>query len=69
MALTIDSDTMPYNVLLIRGLVHTDVVDGIAPEYVAMCNRVMGKPAHKSGWRICAPCLHRWRASSSSRRG
>jgi hypothetical protein len=42
-ALTIDSDTMPYNVLLIRGLVHTDVVDGVAPEYAAMCNRVMGE--------------------------
>lgn len=42
-ALTIDSDTMPYNVLLIRGLVHTDIVDGIAPEYAAMCNRVMGE--------------------------
>jgi len=42
-ALTIDSDTMPYNVLLIRGLVRTDVVDGVAPEYAAMCNRVMGE--------------------------
>lgn len=41
-ALTIDSDVMPYNVLLIRGLVHTDIVDGISPEYAAMCTRVMG---------------------------
>jgi hypothetical protein len=48
-ALTIDSDTMPYNVLLIRGAVRTDVVDGIAPEYAAMCTRVMGA-AGAQGW-------------------
>lgn len=48
-ALTIDSDAMPYNVLLIRGLVRTDIVDGIAPEYAAMCTRVMGE-AGAQGW-------------------
>jgi hypothetical protein len=48
-ALTIDSDTMPYKVPLIRGNVHTDVVDGIAPEYAAMCTRVMGE-AGAQGW-------------------
>jgi hypothetical protein len=42
-ALTIDSDTMPYKVLLVRGTVHLDVVDGIAPEYEAMSRRVMGE--------------------------
>ena len=41
-ALTIDSDTMPYKVLLVRGTVRTDTVDGIAPEYEAMTIRVMG---------------------------
>jgi hypothetical protein len=48
-ALTIDSDTMPYNVLLMRGAVRTDVVAGIAPEYEAMCVRVMGE-AGAQGW-------------------
>ena len=48
-ALTIDSDTMPYKVLLVRGTVRTDVVDGIAPEYAAMCVRVMGE-AGAQGW-------------------
>ncbi|MCB0023806.1 MAG: pyridoxamine 5'-phosphate oxidase family protein [Caldilinea sp.] len=48
-ALTIDSDTMPYKVLLVRGNVRTDVVDGIAPEYAAMCVRVMGE-AGAQGW-------------------
>lgn len=42
-AVTIDSDTMPYKVLLIRGTIRVDVVDGIAPEYAAMSRRVMGE--------------------------
>ena len=42
-ALTIDSDTMPYKVLTVRGKVRTDVVPGIASEYEAMCVRVMGE--------------------------
>ena len=42
-ALTIDSDVMPYDVLLIRGTVRTDVVEGIAPEYAAMTRRVLGE--------------------------
>jgi len=42
-ALTIDSDTMPYKVLLIRGPIWTDIVDGIAPEYAAMSKRVFGE--------------------------
>ena len=39
---SIDSDTMPYKVLLLRGTVRTNIVDGIAPEYAAMARRVMG---------------------------
>ncbi len=30
-ALTINTDTMPYKVLLVRGTVHIDTVEGIAP--------------------------------------
>jgi len=41
-ALSIDSDTMPYEVLLMRGTVRTDIVDGIAPEYEAMVVRTFG---------------------------
>ena len=44
-ALTIDSDTMPYKVLLVRGTARTDTVEGIAPEYVAMTKRVFGEDA------------------------
>ena len=42
-ALTIDSDTMPHKVLQIRGTIRTDTVEGIAPEYAAMTERVFGK--------------------------
>jgi hypothetical protein len=41
-ALTIDSADAPWNVLLVRGTTGLDVVDGIAPEYEAMCRRMMG---------------------------
>jgi hypothetical protein len=44
-ALTIDSDAMPHKVLLIRGTARLDEVDGVAPEYAAMCRRVMGAAA------------------------
>ena len=40
-AVTIDSD-MPPRALLIRGNVRVDTVEGIAPEYAAMCRRMMG---------------------------
>ncbi len=41
-ALTIDSDAMPYKALLIRGTVRLDTVEGIAPEYAAAARRVLG---------------------------
>jgi hypothetical protein len=44
-ALTIDSDTMPHKVLLVRGTVRLDTVEGIAPEYAAMTTRVFGEEA------------------------
>jgi len=48
-ALSIDSDTMPYQVLRIRGTVRTDVVEGIAPEYAAMTRRTLGDEVGQ-GW-------------------
>jgi len=43
-ALTIESDE-PTHVLLIRGSIRVDLVDGIAPEFVALCRRYMGDKA------------------------
>jgi hypothetical protein len=42
-ALTIDSDARSPKVLLIRGTVRSDTVEGIAPEYAAMIRRTMGE--------------------------
>ena len=42
-ALTIDSDARSPKVLLIRGTVRIDTVEGIAPEYAAMLRRTLGE--------------------------
>ena len=42
-ALSIDGETFPYKVLLIRGSVRTDLIDGISPEYEASAGRMFGK--------------------------
>jgi len=42
-AVSIDTDSMPYHVLQIRGTVRTDVVEGVAPEYAAMTIRCLGE--------------------------
>ena len=47
-ALSIDSEKMPYQVLRIRGSVRTDIVEGIAPEYAAMTLRTLGDEVGKA---------------------
>jgi len=42
-AVSIDTDEMPYKVLQIRGSIRMDTVDGVAPEYEAMCIRSLGE--------------------------
>ena len=42
-AITIDSNAMPYHVLLIRGTASTSVETGIIPEYIAAMKRYMGE--------------------------
>lgn len=58
-ALTIDSDTMPHKVLLIRGSILIDLVEGIAPEYVAMSKRVMGEEGAAAWLTQLAPLCPR----------
>jgi hypothetical protein len=48
-AVTIDSPNPPWHVLYVRGSVHTDVVDGVSPEYAASARRHMGEEAG-NGW-------------------
>jgi len=44
-ALSIDPDVFPPNILLIRGPVRVDTVEGVAPEFAAMLQRTMGEQA------------------------
>jgi hypothetical protein len=41
-ALTIDTNTFPFHVLMIRGTVKVDVVDGVPTEYTEACKRYLG---------------------------
>ncbi|MDQ3044823.1 MAG: pyridoxamine 5'-phosphate oxidase family protein [Chloroflexota bacterium] len=42
-ALTIDTDDFPHKVLMVRGKVSVELVDGIAKEYAASANRYFGE--------------------------
>ena len=43
-SLTIDDDTFPHKVLLIRGTARLEQVDGIVPEYAQAAERYFGAP-------------------------
>lgn len=42
-AVSIEHDSSPPKILQIRGTVHTDTVEGLAPEYVASARRTMSE--------------------------
>jgi len=42
-ALSIDEETFPAKVLLVRGISTTEVIDGVAPEYAEAAKRYMGE--------------------------
>ena len=48
-ALTINSDSWPYQVLLIRGTVQVETIDGVVPEYAASAERYFG-PEQGKAW-------------------
>ena len=48
-SLTIDDNTFPHKVLLIRGTARLQPVDGIVPEYVAAADRYFG-PEQGKAW-------------------
>lgn len=41
-AMTIDDNSFPHKVLLIRGTAHLETVDGIVPEYIVAAERYFG---------------------------
>jgi hypothetical protein len=58
-ALTIDGDTMPYPVLLVRGTVRVDTVEGIAPEYALAAVRYLGEEGGKAWLAQAGPLMSR----------
>ena len=48
-ALTIDDNTFPHKVLLVRGTARTEPVDGVVPEYAAAAERYFG-PEQGRAW-------------------
>jgi hypothetical protein len=54
-ALTIDSNTMPYHVLMIRGTANMTMHDGIIPEYKAYSYRYMGQEGGDAWLQQLAP--------------
>jgi hypothetical protein len=56
-ALTIDSNQMPYHVLLIRGTASLSLHDGIIPEYIAYCKRYMGEEGAAAWLQQLAPLV------------
>ena len=57
-AVTIDSESRPYRVLLLRGNVQVDVVDGIAPEYALMTRRLKARCWPGAAQELAAICPH-----------
>ena len=47
-ALTIDSEVFPNDVLLVRGTAHVAMVEGIVPEYAASATRYFGEEQGKA---------------------
>ena len=66
---SIDTDTMPYKVLQIRGTVRTDMVDGIAPEYEAMTIATFGEEEAGVADPEWSNYVRGWRGCSSPRSG
>ena len=60
-AVSVDTDTMPYRVLQVRGVVRTDVVDGIAPEYEAITIAAFGEEAGRAWLAQMGQCARGWR--------
>jgi hypothetical protein len=48
-SLTIDRDTFPHKVLLVRGTARLETIDGIVPEYVMSAERYFG-PERGQAW-------------------
>ena len=58
-AVTIDSNTMPYHILLVRGIDGLSTHDGIIPEDVAYCKRYFGEEGANAWLKQLEPLVPR----------
>jgi hypothetical protein len=56
-ALTIDGNDWPYKVLLLRGTARVEMIEGVAPEYVAAAERYFGSEQGKQWVGMVASML------------
>ena len=68
-ALTIDSNTFPHDVLLVRGSARLEPTNQIVPEYALAAERYFGPRREKPGSRNSRRWLPTWSASRSSPNG
>jgi hypothetical protein len=59
-ALTVDTDEQPFQVLMIRGPVSVTMSDGITPEYAAAALRYMGEEEGRSWIAALSGRFTRW---------
>jgi hypothetical protein len=60
-AITIDSNDWPYQVLSIRGSAEVELIDGVVPEYAAAARRYFGEQQGKAWVDQFPPGTQMWR--------
>ena len=59
-AITIDTNTFPWQVLYVRGTAHVTISDGIPPEYKLGTKRLLGEEASEGFLKQVAPMKLTW---------
>src|SRR5438045_7176195 len=59
-ALTIDSDQWPHDVLFIRGRARVELVDGVVPEYARSAERYFGEDGGKAWTQQASGLFDQW---------
>lgn len=64
-ALTIDTETQPPHILLVRGRASVEIVEGVPPEYLDASRKWIGPDQWDAFERQVRACTGAWRASGS----
>ena len=65
--LTVDTESFPPHVLLVRGEAAVEIVDGVPDEFIEASRRFIGEGGmlDPNGKSASGPCTRRWRSSVS----